>query len=117
MCLNLSTQILDFDKTRLERHDQRALELVLGSVEFGLRYRALIDGTGAEFKFACNDVGDAAVETWVDGGRDTEQARVGVAVVEGSTVVDAVVLIEDVGVETRVHAFAWTAGGEAAATS
>lgn len=37
--------------------------------------------------------------------------------VEGGTVIDAVVLVENVGVEARVHAFARTAGAEASTAS
>lgn len=37
--------------------------------------------------------------------------------VEGGTVIDAVVLVENVGVEARVHAFARTAGTEASTAS
>ena len=35
----------------------------------------------------------------------------------GGTVVDTVVLIEDIGVEARVHAFTRSAGAEAASTA
>lgn len=100
MCLDLPTQILHFHQPRLERHDKRALELVLGPVELGLCDRALVDGAGAELEFASNHVDDASIEAWVDGSRDAKETRVRVAVMEGGTVVYTVVLVQNISVET-----------------
>lgn len=51
------------------------------------------------------------------GSRNAEQARVAVTVVKGGTIVDAVVLVEDIGVQARIHALAGTASREAAAAT
>lgn len=112
--LDLTAQILDFDQPRFERHDERTLELVLSAIELGLCNRALVDGAGAKLKLACNDVDNARIEAGMDRGRDAKKARVGITMVEGSTVVDAVMLIEHIGVEPRIHAFARSTGAEAA---
>ena len=48
---------------------------------------------------------------------DAEEAGVGVGVVEGDAGLDPAVLVQHVGVEARVHAFAGPAGAEGAAAA
>lgn len=50
-------------------------------------------------------------------GADAEESRVGVGVVEGNAGLDPAVLVEDVCIESGVHAFAGTAGAEGAASA
>ena len=50
-------------------------------------------------------------------GRDAEKPAVGVGVVESHAVLHPAVLVQHVGVQAGVHAFAGTAGGEGAAAS
>lgn len=50
-------------------------------------------------------------------GADAEEAAVGVGVVEADARLHPAVLVEDVGVEARVHAFARPAGAEGAAAT
>jgi len=50
-------------------------------------------------------------------GADAEEARVGVGVVKGDARFHPAVLVEDVSVKARIHAFAGPAGAEGAATA
>jgi hypothetical protein len=117
MCLDLPAKVFHLHKPRLERHDQGALQLVFGPVELSLRHRALVDGTRAELQFAGDDVDDTSIEAGMDRGRNAKEARVGVTVMKGSAVVDAMMLIEHVGVEARVHTLARTTSAEAASSA
>jgi len=49
---------------------------------------------------------------WGTGGGDSEEAGVGVGVVEGHAGFYPAVLVEDVGVEAGVHSFTGTSGTE-----
>lgn len=50
-------------------------------------------------------------------GGDAKEARVGVGVVKGDARLDPAVLVEDVCVQTRVHALSGATGGEGAAAA
>lgn len=114
MHLHLPPQILQLHHPRFQIHQQRRPQLVL-------RPRHLILPQGMYpalerelMEFAADDVDHGAHLTRAARGRDAEEARVRVGVVEGLAGLEPAVLVEDIGVEARIHAFAGTASGKGA---
>lgn len=114
---------LDSSHPGLKCHDERAFELVLRPVEFGNSNTAA-HRPCERVKLLGNDIGNRACKVGVHCCLDSEQTcdeleradlvnhkrtRVYVAVVEARTVVNRVVAVQHVGVQTSVHAFPWPA--------
>ena len=111
---HLAAQILHFDQSAFESHHQAALELVLGTVQFHRGDAPAVVVCRAQLQLARDDVRDARRKRGVHTRRDAKQPRVRVAVMEGGTVVHAVVLVEHVGIKAAVHALPGAARGKAA---
>ena len=101
-------EVLDLHDPTLERHRETALELVPRALQISLPDPAS-HGSSDVVELGSNEERSLGDEGGVDGDGEAEEARVEVAVVEGGTEVDGVVLIEDLGIQARVHSFAGTA--------
>jgi hypothetical protein len=110
---HLTSQVFDLNCTALKCHDQARLELILGTTE-------LLCGEGAVQKQTklVHEVredlrrrisGVLLTSRRVERGEEAEERRIGVDVVEGGTVVDLWVVVEDVRVQPGVHALSGTA--------
>ena len=117
MHLHLPAQILQLDHAALEVHEQRAAQLIFRTVDLHGLQAAGPAVQGQVLQLAAHDfehLGDARRGA---AAADAEEARVGVGVVEGDAGLDPAVLVQDVGVQARVHAFAGPAGAEGAAAA
>lgn len=115
--LYLTPQILQLHHPRFQIHEQRALELVFRALDLAFLQRGKPGFDGEVVQFATHDFEHVCDALRRAGGRDAEDAGVGVGVVEGDAGFDPAVLVEHAGVEATVHAFAGAAGGEGAAAA
>lgn len=115
--LDGAAEVLELDHAGLEIHEQAGPELVLGAGDLALLEagEARLEGQGTQF--LAHDVEHGGGVAGEARGRDAKEARVGVGVVEGDAGFDPAELVEDVGVQARVHALSGPAGREGAAAA
>lgn len=85
-------EVLDLDDPTLERHRQTALELVPRALQISLS-DPTSHGSGDAVELSRDEERRLGDKGGVDGDGEAEETRVEVAVVEGRTKVDGVVLV------------------------
>lgn len=115
MDLDLPAQILELDEARLQIHQQRRAQLILGPVHLGDLQAGEAGVERERLQLPTHDVDHAPDLGRAARGGNAEDAAVGEAVVEGDAALHPAVLVQDVGVEAGVHALSGPAGGEGTA--
>ena len=114
MNLHLPPQILELYHPTLKIHKQTALKLVLRPINLHVS-KAVVSGLQRQvLQLAAHDVQHLRYACGVACRADAEEAAVSVGVVEADAGLHPAVLVQDVAVEARVHAFTRPAGAEGA---
>ena len=100
----METLTLNSSQLALQTHNQRTLQHILCSLEFNL-FNPARHAARQGVELLSDNLGDSRSELRVDRSGYTKQTGIGIAVVEAGAKVDGVVAVQDVGVESGVHAF------------
>ena len=106
---HLSRQVLEDDRSAFQIHQQHGLQLFLGPVQF-----VLPDAVGhrQSVELGQKDLSQLGQHLRRRAGVYAKDAAVSVSVVERRGGVHPMVMVQDIGIQPRVHAFAGTSGGK-----